>query len=92
MKRKRFSVEQIVAVLNQAEAGLPVADLVRHVGISEQTFYRWKKQYAGLQSDQVRELKLLQDENARLKKLVAELSLDKAILQDVNSKKWPGPR
>ena len=92
MKRKRFSVEQIVAVLKQAEAGLPVADLVRHVGISEQTFYRWKKQYAGLQSDQVRELKLLQDENARLKKLVAELSLDKAILQDVNSKKWPGPR
>ena len=92
MKRKRFSVEQIVAVLNQAEAGLPVADLVRHVGISEQTYYRWKKQYAGLQSDQVRELKLLQDENARLKKLVAELSLDKAILQDVSSKKWPGPR
>ena len=92
MKRKRFSVEQIVAVLNQAEAGLPVADLVRQAGISEQTYYRWKKQYAGLQSDQVRELKLLQDENARLKKLVAELSLDKAILQDVNSKKWPGPR
>ena len=92
MKRKRFSVEQIVAVLNQAEAGLPVADLVRQIGISEQTYYRWKKQYAGLQSDQVRELKLLQDENARLKKLVAELSLDKAILQDVNSKKWPGPR
>ena len=92
MKRKRFSVEQIVAVLKQVEAGLPVADLIRQVGISEQTYYRWKKQYAGLQSDQVRELKLLQDENARLKKLVAELSLDKAILQDVNSKKWPGPR
>ena len=92
MKRKRFSVEQIVAVLRQAEAGLPVADLVRQIGISEQTYYRWRKQYAGLQSDQVRELKLLQDENARLKKLVAELSLDKAILQDVNSKKWPGPR
>ena len=92
MKRKRFSVEQIVAVLKQAEAGLPIADLIRQVGISEQTYYRWKKQYAGLQSDQVRELKLLQDENARLKKLVAELSLDKAILQDVNSKKWPGPR
>jgi putative transposase len=92
MKRKRFSVEQIVAVLKQAEAGLPVADLIRQVGISEQTYYRWKKQYAGLQSDQVRELKLLQDENVRLKKLVAELSLDKAILQDVNSKKWPGPR
>ena len=92
MKRKRFSVEQIVAVLKQAELGLSVADLTRQVGISEQTFYRWRKQYAGLQSDQVRELKQLQDENARLKKLVAELSLDKAILQDINSKKWPGPR
>ena len=92
MKRKRFSVEQIVAVVKQAELGLPVADLIRQVGISEQTFYRWKKQYAGLQSDQVREFKQLQDENARLKKLVAELSLDKAILQDINSKKWPGPR
>ncbi len=92
MKRKRFSVEQIVAVLKQAELGLPVAELIRRVGISEQTFYRWKKQYAGLQSDQVRELKQLQDENARLKKLVAELSLDKAILQDITAKKWPGPR
>ena len=92
MKRKRFSVEQIVVVLKQAELGLSVADLTRQVGISEQTFYRWKKQYGGLQSDQVRELKVLQDENARLKKLVAELSLDKAILQDINSKKWPGPR
>ncbi len=92
MKRKRFSVEQIVAVLKQAELGLPIGDLVRQVGISEQTYYRWKKQYSGLQSDQVRELKQLQDENARLKKLVAELSLDKAILQDINSKKWPGPR
>ncbi len=92
MKRKRFSVEQIVVVLKQAELGLSVAELTRQVGISEQTFYRWKKQYAGLQSDQVRELKVLQDENARLKKLVAELSLDKAILQDINSKKWPGPR
>jgi putative transposase len=92
MKRKHFSVEQIVAVLKQAELGMPVADIRRHVGISEQTFYRWKGQYAGLQSDQVRELKQLQDENARLKKLVAELSLDKAILQDVASKKWGGPR
>ncbi len=81
MKRKRFSIEQIVAVLKQAELGMPVADLIRQVGISEQTFYRWKKQYAGMQSDQVRELKQLQDENARLKKLVAELSLDK--------ERWP---
>lgn len=92
MKGKRFSVEQIVAVLKQAELGMPVADVIRQVGISEPTFYRWKKQYAGLESDQVRELKQLQDENARLKRLVAELSLDKAILQDINSKKWPGPR
>jgi putative transposase len=92
MKRKRFSVEQIVAVLKQAELGMPVADVIRHIGISEQTFYRWKKLYAGLQSDQVRELKVLQDENGRLKKLVAELSLDKAILQDVATKNWRGPR
>ncbi len=66
--------------------------LIRRAGISEQTFYRWKRQYAGMQSDQVRELEQLQDENARLKKLVAELSLDKAVLQDVASRKWPGPR
>lgn len=67
---------------------MPVAELIRHVGISEQTFYRWKKQYAGLQSDQVRQFKLLQDENARLKRLVAELTLDKAMLTDVLQKKW----
>jgi putative transposase len=72
--------------------GMPVADLIRQIGISEQTFYRWKKTYSGLQSDQVREFKQLQDENVRLKKLVAELSLDKAVLQDVLSKKFPGPR
>ena len=92
MKRKRFSVEQIVAVLKQADLGLPVADLIRQVGISEQTFYRWKRQYAGLESDQVREFKQVAEENGRLKKLVAELSLDKAVLQDVLSKKFPGPR
>ena len=92
MKRKRFSVEQIVAVLKQAELGMPVADVIRQIGISEQTFYRWKKQYAGMQSDQVRELKQLLDENARLKRVVAELTLDKVILQDVVSKKWTGPR
>lgn len=92
MKKKRFTVEQIVAVLKQADLGMPVADIIRQIGISEQTFYRWKKQYAGLQSDQVREFKQLQEENALLNKLVAELSLDKAILQDVVTKKWPGPR
>ena len=92
MKKKRFSVEQIVSVLKQAELGLPVADVIRQVGISEQTFYRWKRQYAGLESDQVRELKQATEENIRLKKLVAELSLDKAVLQDVLSKKFPGRR
>jgi putative transposase len=92
MKRKRFPAEQIVSVLRQAELGMAVGDIVRQLGISEQTFYRWKKQYGGMQPEGVRELKILQDENARLKKLVAELSLDKAILQDVNAKKWNGPR
>ena len=87
MKRKRFSVEQIVGVLKQAEVGVPVAELVRQVGISEQTLYRWKKQYQGLQSDQLRQLKQLQEENGRLKRLVAELTLDKTMLQDVLSKK-----
>jgi putative transposase len=88
MKKKRFSVEQIVGVLKQAEVGVPVAELIRKVGISEQTFYRRKKQYVGLESDQVREMKQLQDENSRLKQLVAELSLDKTMLQDVLRKKW----
>ena len=92
MKKKRFSTEQIVAVLMQAEMGLSVSDLIGQLGISEQTFYRWKKQYGGLQSEQVRELKQLVEENGRLKKLVAELSLDKAVLQDVLSKKFPGQR
>lgn len=86
MKKERFSVEQIVAVLKQAEAGTPVAELIRHVGISQQSFYRWRKQYAGLQTDQVRQLKLLQEENAWLKKLVAELTLDKAMLSHVLQK------
>ena len=90
MKRSRFSVEQIVAVLRQAELGMSVSELIRKIGISEQTFYRWKKQYGSLQPDQARELKQLQEENARLKKLVADLSLDKAILQDVAKKKWGG--
>jgi putative transposase len=92
MKRKRFSTEQIVAALRQVELGLPVVDLIRQLGISEQTYYRWKKSYAGLESDQVRELRQVVDENTRLKKLVAELSLDKAVLQDVLSKKFPGRR
>jgi putative transposase len=88
VKKKRFSAEQIAAILKQQELGMPVAELIRKVGISEQTFYRWKKQYAGLDGSQLRELKQLQDENAKLKKLVADLSLDKIMLQDVLSKKW----
>ena len=87
MKKKRFSVEQIVGVLKQAEVGVPVVELIRQVGISEQTFYRWKKRYIGLEVDQVRQLKQLQEENARLKRVVAELTLDKVMLQDVLSKK-----
>ena len=87
MKRRRFSVEQIVAVLKQAELGVPVAELIRQVGLTEQTLYRWKKQYKGLETDQVRQFKQLQDENTRLKRLVAELSLDKTMLQDVLAKK-----
>jgi len=92
VKKKRFSVEQIVAVVKQIELGMTVSDAARRVGVSEQAIYRWKKVYGGLESDQVRELKQLQDENTRLKKLVADLSLDKVILQDINAKKWPGPR
>jgi putative transposase len=92
MKRKRFSVEQIVAVVKQAEMGLPVAELIRRVGISEQTFYRWKKQYSNLEVDQVRQLKQLEEENGRLKKLVGELTLDRTMdrtmLQDVLRKNW----
>ena len=87
MKQKRFNVEQIVAVLKQAEAGVPLPEVLRRVGISEQTFYRWKKQYVGLEVDQVRQLKQLQEENSRLKRLVADLTLDKVMLQDVLSKK-----
>ena len=88
MKRKRFSVEQIVAVLKQAEMGAPVAALIRHLGIVEQTFYRWKRRYAGLESEQVRQFKQLQEENAKLKRLVADLSLDNVMLQDVLAKNW----
>ncbi len=88
MKRKRFSVEQIVAVLKQAEVGVPVVEVCRQVGITEQTFYRWKKYFVGLEINQVRQLKQLQEENGKLKKLVAELSLDKAMLQDVLAKKF----
>ena len=88
MRKSRFSVEQIVAVLKQAELGIPIAELIQQVGISEQTFYRWKKKYTGLEVDQVRQLKQLGEENIRLKRIVADLTLDKAMLQDVLRKKF----
>ncbi len=88
MKRKRYSTEQIVAAMKQRELGTPAADIIRKLGIAEQTFYRWKRRYAGLEPSQVRELNQLREENARLKKLVADLSLDKAMLSDVVKKKW----
>ena len=88
MKKKRFSTEQIAAALRQAEQGVPVGDLCRQVGISEQSFYRWKKVYGGLQPSQARELKQLRDEVTKLKRLVADLSLDKVMLQDVLQKKF----
>lgn len=88
MKKKRFSVEQITGVLKQAESGSPVGDLCRQVGISEQTFYRWKKVYGGMLPSEARELKQLRDENTRLKRVVADLTLDKVMLQDVVQKKF----
>ena len=88
MKKKRFSIEQITVVLQQAEQGVPVGELCRKVGISEQSFYRWKKVYGGLQPSEARELKQLREENAKLKRLVADLSLDKVMLQDVVQKKF----
>lgn len=88
MKRKRYSVEQIVSAIKQHELGTSVADITRKLGIAEQTFYRWKKEYGGLEPSQVRELKQLQEENTKLKKLVADLSLDKVMLQDIAAKKW----
>jgi putative transposase len=88
VKKKRFSVEQITAVLQQVSGGMPVGDVCRQVGISEQTFYRWKKEYAGMLPSEARELKQLRDENTKLKRLVADLSLDKVMLQDVVQKKF----
>ena len=88
MKKRRFSVEQITSVLQQATTGVPVGDVCRQVGISEQTFYRWKKSYGGMLPGEARELKQLRDENAKLKRLVADLSLDKVMLQDVVQKKF----
>ncbi len=88
MKRKRFSEEQIAFALRQAESGTTIAEICRKMGISEPTFYRWKKVYAGMGIAEIRRLKQLEDENAKLKRVVADLTLDKAMLQDVLRKKW----
>ena len=85
MKRKRYTEEQIAFALRQHEAGTSVADIVRKMGISEQTFYRWKKKYDRLGVAELRRLKQLEEENRKLKQLVADLSLDKKMLQDVVS-------
>lgn len=85
--KKRFSEEQIAFALRQAESGAPIGEVCRKMGIAEQTFYRWKNKYGGLGTAEVRKLKQLEDENRRLKRLVADLTLDKQMLQDVLSKK-----
>ena len=87
MRKSRFTEQQISYALKQAETGTPVAEVIRKMGITEQTFYRWKKQYGGLGVGELRRLRLLEEENRKLKQLVADLSLDKHILQDVLSKK-----
>jgi len=83
MKKKRYTEEQIAFALRQAESGTSVTEITRKMGISEPTFYRWKKKYAGLGIAEVRRLKQLEEENRKLKQLVADLSLDKRMLQDV---------
>jgi len=87
MGRKQYTEEQIAFALRQAESGTPVAEMIRRLGVSEQTFYRWKKQFAGLGVAELRRLRTLEEENRKLKQLVADLSLDKKMLQDVLSKK-----
>lgn len=88
MKRKRYSEEQIIGTLKQQELGTPVKQLIRQVGITEQTFYRWKSKYGGMEVSDAKKLRGLEEENRRLKTMVADLMLDNKILRDVNSKKW----
>ena len=87
MKRKRYSDEQIAFALRQAEGGTAVEEICRKLGVSEATFYRWKKQFAGMGTVEIRRLKQLEEENTKLKRLVADLSLDRTMLQDVLRKK-----
>lgn len=87
MKKSKFSEEQIAFALRQAESGTTVAEVCRKMGVSEATFYNWKKKYGGLGVTELRRLKQLEEENARLKRMVADLSLDKQMLQEVIQKK-----
>lgn len=85
--KKRFTEGQIAFALRQAESGVPVSEITRKMGVSDPTFYRWKKLYAGLGINEIRRLKQLEEENRKLKQIVADLTLDKQMLQDVLSKK-----
>jgi len=88
MKRSRFSEEQIIAILKEQEAGMPTADVCRKHGISSATFYKYKSKFGGLEVSDARRLRTLEQENARLKKLLADQMLDNAVLKDLASKKW----
>lgn len=88
MKRKHYTDEQIIAILKEHEAGMKVADLVRKHGVSEQSIYRWRAKYGGMEVSDAKRLKALEEENRRLKRMVADLSLDKQMLEDVLAKKW----
>ena len=88
MKRSRFSEEQIIGILKEQEAGARTADVCRKHGISDATFYKWKAKYGGMEVSEAKRLKALEDENARLKKLLAEAMLDNAVLKEISSKKW----
>ncbi len=87
MKKSRFTEQQIAYALRQAESGISVEEITRKMGITQATFYRWKKKFSGMGVAELRRLKQLEEENKKLKRLVADLSLDKAMLQDVLSKK-----
>jgi putative transposase len=88
MKTGKFSVEQIIKILKENEAGVKVADLCRKYGFSDATYYNWKAKYGGMEVSEARRLKQLEEENNRLKKLVAELTLDKQAMEEIIQKKW----